>query len=49
VDVDKNAAATKAGGINAMPTFQVWKKGKKVEEIVGASEDKLRALVKKHN
>lgn len=35
-------------GISAMPTFQVWKGGQKVDELVGASKDKLNALVEKH-
>ena len=34
--------------IEAMPTFQVWKGGKKVAELVGAGEDRLKALVKKY-
>lgn len=49
VDVDKNAAAASAAGISAMPTFQVWKEGKKVEEFKGADENRLKALVKKYN
>eukprot|EP00591_Stephanopyxis_turris_P005268 CAMPEP_0195522654 /NCGR_PEP_ID=MMETSP0794_2-20130614/21024_1 /TAXON_ID=515487 /ORGANISM="Stephanopyxis turris, Strain CCMP 815" /LENGTH=103 /DNA_ID=CAMNT_0040652457 /DNA_START=83 /DNA_END=394 /DNA_ORIENTATION=- len=49
VDVDKNEAAAKAAGISAMPTFQIWNEGKKVEEFKGANEDKLKALVKKYN
>ena len=32
-------------GISAMPTFQVWKDGKKVDELVGASKDKLEELL----
>jgi thioredoxin-like negative regulator of GroEL len=35
-------------GITAMPTFQVWQKGAKVEEFSGASKDKLEALAKKY-
>ena len=35
-------------GISAMPTFQVWKGNQKVDELVGASKDKLQALVEKH-
>jgi thioredoxin-like negative regulator of GroEL len=31
-----------------MPTFQVFKDGKKVDELVGASKDKLKALVEKY-
>jgi len=49
VDVDKNAYATKAAGIEAMPTFQVWKGGKKLEEFKGADENKLKQLIAKYN
>lgn len=35
-------------GISAMPTFQVWKDGKKADELVGASKDKLKELIKKY-
>ena len=32
-----------------MPTFQVWTNGEKAEELVGASKDKLKALVEKYS
>jgi thioredoxin 1 len=35
-------------GIQAMPTFQVFKGGAKVEEMRGASQDGLAQLVAKH-
>lgn len=35
-------------GISAMPTFQVWQDGKKVDEIVGAAKDKLVELINKY-
>jgi thioredoxin 1 len=34
-------------GISAMPTFQVFQNGAKVDEMVGAQKDKLAALVEK--
>jgi len=50
IDVDNQAmqAVCQKAGISCMPTFQVWKEGKMVEQIQGASEEKLRALVAKY-
>lgn len=45
VDVDEAEDISGKCGISAMPTFQVWKDGKKVKELVGASKEKLKALV----
>ena len=42
-------AVAAACQISAMPTFQVFKGGAKVDELVGASKDKLRELVSKYN
>lgn len=36
-------------GIEAMPTFHIWKSGIKQEELVGASKDKLESMIKKYN
>jgi thioredoxin-like negative regulator of GroEL len=41
-------AVASACGISAMPTFQVFKNGAKVEELVGASKDRLKALIQKY-
>jgi thioredoxin 1 len=49
VDVDVNTKAAQLAGIEAMPTFQVWGQGKKVAELVGADEKKLKELVAKYN
>lgn len=48
VDVDENEEAAAACGIQAMPTFQVYKNGKKVDEMRGASKDGLAAMVAKY-
>jgi hypothetical protein len=32
-----------------MPTFQVFKSGEKIDELVGASKEKLKELIAKHN
>lgn len=35
-------------GVSSMPTFMVFKDGEKVDELVGASREKLDDLVKKY-
>ena len=35
-------------GISAMPTFQVFKDGKKIDEMVGASKEKVNDMVAKY-
>jgi len=42
VDECEDIAAEK--GVSAMPTFQAYRGGEKVGEVVGASEEKLKAL-----
>ena len=48
VDVDTNEKVAATGEVKAMPTFQVFVGGAKKEELVGASKEKLRALVEKY-
>lgn len=48
VDVDENQDAAQACGISAMPTFQVYKGGAKVDEMRGADPNGLAAMVTKH-
>jgi thioredoxin 1 len=47
VDVDKAPNVKVLCGIHAMPTFQFFKNGKIVEQVVGASQDKLTAVLDK--
>ena len=42
VDVDQNKETAQECGIESMPTFQFYKKGKKIDEIQGADIDAVR-------
>ncbi|KAI3657527.1 hypothetical protein MP638_003722 [Amoeboaphelidium occidentale] len=47
VDVDVLADLAGEYGIQAMPTFQIFKNGQKISEVVGADANKLEAAIKK--
>ncbi|KAL9950635.1 hypothetical protein ACROYT_G043162 [Oculina patagonica] len=48
VNVDENSETTEAEGISAMPTFKLYKDGKKIDELTGANEAKLKELIQKY-
>ena len=48
VDVDEVPEVAEKAGIRAMPTFQIFKDGKQVLEIVGADPNKLEAAIKSY-
>ena len=45
VDVDLLPDVAQAANVSAMPTFQVWRGGSAVAEMVGANKDKLVELL----
>jgi thioredoxin 1 len=49
VDVDELDELASELGVSAMPSFYVYKDGKVAETLVGASKDKLEALIAKFN
>lgn len=49
VDVDEVPDVAQSCAISAMPTFQLFKRGAKLDEVVGADERRLRALIDKHH
>lgn len=48
IDVDEVPDVAQELGIRAMPTFQIFKDGAKVEEVVGANPKALEAAIQKH-
>jgi len=45
IDVDEAPDVAQELGIRAMPTFAIFKNGKKVDEVVGANERALRSKI----
>ena len=48
VDVDENNETASSCGVSAMPTFQYFKNGEKVDELIGASESELKSKIQKN-
>ncbi|RKO91138.1 thioredoxin-like protein, partial [Blyttiomyces helicus] len=46
VDVDEQQAIARQHGVSAMPTFQFFRSGKKLNEVVGADIQKVERLVR---
>jgi len=46
VDVDELPDLAQQYGIRAMPTFMIFKDGKKVDELIGANPVKLEEKIK---
>lgn len=48
VDVDEAEELAQQQGISAMPTFRLFKNKEKVDELMGANQDKLKEMIKKY-
>ena len=49
VDVDDAEEIAASQAVSAMPTFKFYKGGAKIDELVGANAEKLKALCAKYN
>ena len=49
VDVDEAEEIAASQAVTAMPTFKFYKGGAKIDELVGANAEKLKALCAKYN
>lgn len=45
VDVDAQEQISQEVGIRAMPTFALFHKGAKIDEVVGADRNKLQSVI----
>lgn len=46
VDVDELGDVAAQVGVQAMPTFKIYKDGKEFKEVIGADANKLEAAIK---
>jgi len=47
-DADRNQDIAQTQGVRAMPTFNIFKNGKKVSTVMGADARKLEAAIREH-
>tara|TARA_Y100001970_G_scaffold90704_1_gene114408 strand:- start:1139 stop:2212 length:1074 start_codon:yes stop_codon:yes gene_type:complete len=47
-DVDECQDLAMEAGVSAMPTFQIWQNGAKIDETLGADENNLKSMIMKH-
>ncbi|RKO91035.1 thioredoxin-like protein, partial [Blyttiomyces helicus] len=45
LDIDESREAASKAGVRSLPTFQIYKKGEKVDEIVGADPAGLEKAI----
>ena len=48
VDVDENEETAEACEVEAMPTFQLFRNGEKIDGMTGSDATKLKELIDKH-
>jgi thioredoxin 1 len=49
VDIDELVDVSQWANINALPTFALYKDGYKIDEVIGASKEKLLQMLIRHS